>query len=281
MRHSSGAVQHEPAPPTAVRRRVPPRAPDEAQEQRRLEQELRHTLSHDGFVLHYQPSILLASGATVGGEALIRWPHRKRGLVAPGLFLPVAERGPLGSHIGGWVLRTACVQAASWPDGASLAVNISPRHLADGALLGHVADALEASLLDPERLELEFPEPALLGASVDVLLSLAALRDLGVGIAFDNFGAGYASLGVLREVPLTAVKLDRSLIRSLPERLEEAAIVRAVVDSGHAFGLTVAASGIETAAQRQFLALLGCDRAQGHLFSEALSTGEMRARLVG
>ena len=130
--HSDRAVSNAPGTKTrAGHSRSATAAMDESMERRRLEQELRHTLSQDGFVLHYQPQIALASGAIAGGEALLRWPHRKRGMVAPGLFLPIAERSALGSHIGGWVLRTACVEAATWPDSAVVAVNVSPRHLAE------------------------------------------------------------------------------------------------------------------------------------------------------
>jgi EAL domain-containing protein (putative c-di-GMP-specific phosphodiesterase class I) len=251
----------------------------DAMERRRLEQELRHTLSQDGFILHYQPRIVLATGAIAGGEALLRWPHRKRGMVAPGLFLPVAERSVLGSHIGGWVLRTACVEAAAWPDPAMVAVNVSLRHLTGGCLLEHVAEALQVSGLPAERLELEIPEPALLDAGLDVLFTLAALCDLGSGVAFDNFGAGYASLGVLRKLPLTAVNLDRALIRSVPADREDAAILRVLVETGHALGLKVAAAGIEAGPQRDFLRSLGCDEGQGHLFSHALPSEALRARL--
>jgi hypothetical protein len=160
-----------------------------------------------------------------------------------------------------------------------VAVNVSPRHLTGGALLEHVAEALQVSGLPAERLELEIPEPALLDADLDVLFTLAALRDLGIGIAFDNFGAGYASLGVLRKLPLTAVNLDRALIRSVPADREDAAIVRALVETGHALGLKVAAAGIEAGRQRDFLHSLGCDEGQGHLFSQALASEALRARL--
>lgn len=277
---SDSAIEDEPGARTrAGRYRTSSNAMGDAVERRRLEQELRHALSLDGFVLHYQPRIALASGAIGGGEALIRWPHRKRGVVAPGLFLPVAERSALGSHIGSWVLRTACLEAATWATTATVAVNVSPRHLGDRTLLEHVAAALQVSGLAAERLELEIPEPALLDMDLDVLLALAALRDLGIGIAFDNFGAGYASLGALRQLPLTAVKLDQTLIRSVPANREDAAVVEALVETGHALGLKVAAAGVEAEVQLGFLRELGCDEGQGHLFSQALTSEALRARL--
>ena len=248
-------------------------------EQRRLERELRLALAQHGFCLHYQPQIALPSGATTGGEALIRWPHRRRGMISPSLFLPVAERSALGTEIGRWVLRTACADAADWPEGAIVGANVSPRHLASGALLSDVAEALEQSGLAAERLDLDIPESALLGLDTDLLLTLAALRDAGVGIACDNFGASHGSVEVLRRLPLTALKLDRTLIRALPGDPDDAAIVRLLIQGGHALGLKLVACGLETAAQRAFLAEAGCDEAHGHLFSPPLTTAALAARL--
>jgi len=259
--------------------RLAPEPGDEAMERRRLEQDLRHTLSQDAFILHYQPRVALTSGATSGAEALIRWPHRKRGMVSPALFLPVAERSALGTRIGGWVLRAACEEAARWPPAATLSVNVSARHLLDGALLEQMAAALDASGLEPERLELEIAESVLIAIGDDPLLTLSAIRDLGVGIALDNFGTGSASLNVLTRLPLTSLKLDRCMTRPVPRDREAAAIVRAVLDSGHALGLGVVAEGIETEAQRAFLAGIGCDEGQGHLFSQALPPAQVRERL--
>jgi len=253
----------------------------EAAERRRLEQDLRRGLSEDGFELHYQPRVALGSGATVGAEALLRWPNRQRTGLSPARFLPLAERSSLGTNLGGWVLRRACVEAGSWPGAATVSVNISPRHLVDGAVLEHVGVALDASGLAPERLELELPEAVLLDAGVEVLLTLAALQDLGVGVALDNFGAGHASLGVPLRLPLTALKLDRSLIRALPYAAEDAAIVRALVDLAHALGLKVVATGLESGAQRSFLARIGCDEGQGHLVSAALPLDQFREHLLG
>ncbi|MBV9756720.1 MAG: EAL domain-containing protein [Alphaproteobacteria bacterium] len=251
----------------------------ESADERRLERELRLALAHNGFVLHYLPQVALASGATTGGEALLRWWHRRRGMIAPSLFLPVAERSGLGVEIGGWVLRTACVEAAGWPQPATLAVNVSPRHLASGALLTHVGEALESSGLPADRLELDIPESVLLEVGAELLLALAALRDVGVGVACDGFGAGHGSIEVLRRLPLTTIKLDRSLIRALPADPEDAAIVRALIQGGHAFGCKLVAGGIETLAQRQFLAEAGCDEAHGHLFGPPLAGRGFAARL--
>lgn len=273
MPGQSSDVVQDPATSGAATRK------GESAEERQLQRELRLALSENGLVLQYQPQIALASGALTGGEALIRWPHRRRGLIAPSLFLPVAERSSLAADIGGWVLHTACIEAAGWPEAATVAVNVSPRHLAGGALLGHVAEALESSGLAAERLELDIPELACLELGTELLLALAALRDLGVGVACDNFGAGHGSIEVLRRLPLSAVKLDRALIRGLPADPEDAAIVRALIQSGHALGCKLTACGVETAAQRAFLAEAGCDEAHGHLFSPPLAPKALAARL--
>jgi len=244
---------------------------------RRLASDLTRAVAEESFVLHYHPRVALADGTWTGAEALIRWPHRRRGLVPPKAFLSLAERTGQINPIGGWVLRTACAQACS-RDLASVSVNVSARQLADGVLLDQVAEAIEVSGLEPERLELELTESTLVDIGVETLLTLSAVRDLGVGIALDDFGTGFASLATLKRLPLTAMKLDGSLVRDLPGEREDAAIVRAVIATGHALGLTVVAEGIETEAQRAFLSASGCDEGQGFLFSQPLPAEEVSSR---
>jgi EAL domain-containing protein (putative c-di-GMP-specific phosphodiesterase class I) len=248
---------------------------DESGNERWLHRGLTAAVANGGFVLHYQPRISLADGRQVGAEALIRWPHRKRGYISPSTFIPVAERTGHIIRIGGWVLETACKEAARWDEGC-VSVNVSARQLADHALVGHVAHALECSGLEPELLELELTESMLLEVSRETLLTLSAIRDLGVGLALDDFGTGFASLAMLRRLPLTAMKLDRSLVRELPGSFEDAAIVRAIVQTGHALGLTVVGEGIETESQRSFLASTGCEEGQGALFSPAVPADMLR-----
>jgi EAL domain-containing protein (putative c-di-GMP-specific phosphodiesterase class I) len=263
---------------------VPSAAADEPRAEqahlRRLRRDLTAATEAEGFVLHYQPLVALRSGQVRGAEALIRWPHRKRGLMPPGAFIPVAEQAGLISDIGAWVLRAACAEAAGWQGGARVSVNVSARQLHDQALLQQVGQALEASGLDPERLEIELSEAVLGSDTLDMLLALAALRDLGVGIALDDFGAGLASLSMLKRLPLEQIKLDRSLIRALPDDPEDVAIVQAIVETAHALGLGVVAEGVETEAQRGLLAALGCDEAQGILFSPPLPREQIRRRLA-
>ena len=267
-------------PPRAGRARRSPEARAEAAEQRRMEHDLRHAVAQDALVLLYQPIRALRSETVTGAEALIRWPHRRRGLLSAAAFLPLAERSDLITEIGGWTLAHACREAANWPapaDGFApvVSVNIAARQLHNGALLAQVATALDASALPPERLQLELSEAMLLDVDSDMLLSLSAIADLGVGLALDYFGAGYASLAMLKRLPLTALKLDRALIRDLPDQPEDAAIARAVIDTGHAIGLVVVAEGIETERQRDYLAAIGCDEGQGHLFAQPLTPAQL------
>ena len=269
-----------PAPPrNRYRVEQPPRS--ETADRRKAEQELRNALAHDQLRLHYHPRYSLATGEAVGAEALIRWPHRKHGLLAPAAFLPTAERSTLINRIGGWVLRNACSEAAGWRDRGIVSVNIAARQLADGTLLDQVSEALDLSELEPERLELELTEAMLLNADVELMLMLSALRDLGVGLALDDFGTGHTSLSLLRRVPLSVVKLDRSLVRDLPHFREEAGLVSGIVEIAHAMDLTVVAEGIETDPQRDLLTEIGCDHGQGFLFCEPMPATALRERHGG
>jgi EAL domain-containing protein (putative c-di-GMP-specific phosphodiesterase class I) len=268
------------APAQQGRFRLTPNGRAEAAERRRLRRDLDAATRENGFVLHYQPRLSLATGLVIGAEALIRWPHRKRGLIQPNSFIPLAEESGQITGIGGWVLRTACAEAAAWPGQCIVSVNVSPRQLADHAVLHQVAEALEQSALPPDRLEIELTESLLVDVGMETLLTLSAIRDLGVGLALDDFGTGFASLAMLKRLPLTVMKLDRSLVRDLPRDREDAAIVRAIVQTGHALGLCVVAEGIETEPQRAFLSGTGCDQGQGYLFSHPLPLEQFAARLA-
>jgi EAL domain-containing protein (putative c-di-GMP-specific phosphodiesterase class I) len=267
-----------------LRRALDPRAG--LSTERRLERDLRSAVREGGLVLHYQPRLALASGAIVAAEALLRWPHPRLGLISPATFIPLAERTDLITEIGGIVLCGACREAVPWlaaaPGAAPpiVSVNVSARQIEAGALLGQIAAALDCSGLPPEQLELELTESTALETNLETTLTLAAIRDLGVGIALDDFGTGYASLATLKRLPLTAVKLDRSFVRALPEDRDDAAIVQALVATGHALGLTVVAEGIETEMQRAFLAGIGCDEGQGFLFSHPQPASAFATRLM-
>jgi EAL domain-containing protein (putative c-di-GMP-specific phosphodiesterase class I) len=266
-----------------LRRALDPRAG--LSTRRRLERDLRAAVVEGGLLLYYQPRLSLASGTIVAAEALLRWPHPRHGLISPATFIPIAERTDLVTEIGGFVLGTACAEAAHWQTLSpgivpTVSVNVSARQLADGALLEQLSTALDASGLSPEQLELELTESMMVETGVETLLTLSAIRDLGVGLALDDFGTGYASLSMLKRLPLTVMKLDRSLVRGLPEDREDAAIVQAVVATGHALGLTVVAEGIETDVQRAFLSGIGCDEGQGFLFSHPQPAAALATRLM-
>lgn len=249
-------------------------------ERRRLRRELSQAVERGAFVLHYQPRLSLRTGRQVAAEALLRWPNGPRGLISPATFLPIAAESGLTVPIGAWVLMTACTTAARWAGDSIVSVNVSAEQLSKNALPSQVAAALEASGLAPERLELELPEAMLAGLDSDGILSLSALRDIGVGLALDDFGAGLASLSMLRRLPLTSLKIDRSVVRNLPGDREDGAMTTATIQLAHMLGLTVTAEGIETEAQRSFLTAAGCDEGQGYLFSMPLPADRMQMRQV-
>lgn len=259
-----------------ARFRATPQPRAEAARLRRLRRDLAVAVEQQELVLHFQARLSLATGRRTDLEALLRWPHPRRGMLPAATFIPLAEQTGQIIAVGGWVLLAACREAMRWPEPWVVSVNVSARQIADRVLLGQVAAALDASGLNPERLELDLAESTLVGIDVDTLLTLSAIRDLGAGIGLDDFGAGIASLTMLKRLPLTTIKLDRSLVRDLPFDRDDAAIVRASIDTAHALGLTVVAEGIETEPQRAFLSGCGCDEGQGYLFGRPVAPEVLR-----
>jgi EAL domain-containing protein (putative c-di-GMP-specific phosphodiesterase class I) len=248
-------------------------------ERRRVTARLREALAENGLVLHFQPQVHLKSGIVRGAEALIRLHHRRRGLILPNHFMPIAERSDVINDIGAWMLHRACAEAANWPGRFAVALALSHRQLRSGKLTKHLIEALTRSKLPPERLEVELTEAMLIDDNDDTIFSLKALRGLGVRMALNNFGTGYASLSALKRLPLSTLKLDRSLVEYLGQDLSGTAIVHAAVEAGHALGCTVLAEGVETAEQARLLEEIGCDEGQGQYFSPPLTAQELRARL--
>ncbi len=242
---------------------------------RRLEVDLRSALAAGELELHYQPLIDLQSGMAAGFEALLRWSHRERGFVPPAEFIPVAEETGLIAGLGAFVLRQACLDAASWPDHLKVAVNLSPLQFRSGNLLQTVLEALNHSGLAPQRLELEITEALLLDRNELVLSTLHALRALGVRISMDDFGTGYSSLSYLRSFPFDKIKIDRSFIQGLGDNADSRAIVRAIITLGSSLGIIITAEGVESADELACLKAEGCDEAQGFLFSKALPQHEI------
>jgi diguanylate cyclase (GGDEF)-like protein/PAS domain S-box-containing protein len=250
------------------------------QSRRRLEIDMRTALQAGGFEVHYQPLVGLASGEFRAFEALIRWPHPERGMISPVEFIPVAEETGLISQLGLFVLRRACADAVRWPDGVSVAVNLSPIQFKNGLLLQTVHDALADAGLPPTRLELEITEALLLDKSELVSSTLHALRALGVRISMDDFGTGYSSLSYLRSFPFDKIKIDRSFVHDISANADSQAIVRAIVSLGESLGIKITAEGVETENDLAYLKAEGCTEGQGFLFSKALPQREILALLA-
>jgi diguanylate cyclase (GGDEF)-like protein/PAS domain S-box-containing protein len=244
-------------------------APMRAQAMARLEIEtgLRVALGTDQLVLHYQPVVDLASGATLALEALMRWRHPVRGSVSPGEFIPVAEESGLIVPLGRWALLEACAQAAALgAEGPPVSVNLSARQLAHPGIVEHVVEALDSTGLPAGRLWLELTETALFEEADAPLPVLHELKALGVLLVLDDFGTGYSSLAYLQRFPLDALKIDRAFVAEMTEDSRAAALVEAIATMARSLGLTVVPEGIETEAQRDALLALGCRYGQGFLF---------------
>src|SRR4051794_4724825 len=246
----------------------------------RWSRDLRQAVLERGFEVHYQPVVDLRRNEVTGCEALLRWRHPERGMVSPAEFIPVAEDTGLIVEIGDWVLRTACAEAATWPDQIRLAVNVSPVQLKSQTLALKVTSALAASGLRPNRLELEITEAVLIRDDEAALTILHQLRAIGVRIALDDFGTGYSSLGYLKRFPFDKIKIDRCFVSDITEADGSPAIVQAVVNIAAERSMTTTAEGVETEPQRELLRNLGCTEMQGYLFSAARPGAEIR-KLLG
>jgi diguanylate cyclase (GGDEF)-like protein len=245
------------------------------QARRLLEVDIRKALAADEFELYYQAQVNLARDAVSGFEALIRWHHPERGLVAPSEFIPLAEETGLIVPIGEWVIRTACNEAARWPRDIRIAVNLSPVQFRSRNLVPAVIGALADSGLAPSRLELEITESVLLENNEATLATLHHLRNLGVRISMDDFGTGYSSLSYLRSFPFDKIKIDRSFTRDIESTADSAAIVRAVASLGASLGITTTAEGVETERQLEIVRGEGCTEVQGYVYSEAIPASDV------
>jgi len=253
---------------------------DRAQVRSRLESDLRTALSEGHFQLHFQPLFDLSNNRIGSFEALLRWNHPARGMIAPADFVPVAEESGLIVEIGAWALREACAHAATWPDHIRVAVNVSSVQCRRPGLSEVVLQALTASHLTPSRLELEITEQIFVEGSDATLKLLHSLRAIGVRIAFDNFGTGYSSLSHLQRFPFDRIKIDRSFIHTLLTRPGATAIVRAITDLANALGMETTAEGVEESDQLAELRRHGCSSVQGYLFSRAIDARAVHALLA-
>jgi len=239
-----------------------------------LESNLHKALERDEFSLYYQPKIDVASGSTIGVEALIRWRHPDLGLVSPAEFIPMAEESGLIVPIGEWVLDSACAQLRAWQeDGLTpvpVAVNLSAKQFHQQNIAAIVMRALQDHGVDPRLLELEITESTAMRNAEATGTTLRNLKALGVRIAIDDFGTGYSSLSYLKRFPIDSLKIDRSFVTELPGNQDDATIAQAIITMAHALRLKVIAEGVETEAQLEFLTANGCDEIQGYYFSRPL-----------
>jgi diguanylate cyclase (GGDEF)-like protein/PAS domain S-box-containing protein len=244
------------------------------QERVALESDLRQALKQQDFLLYYQPQVN-AAGEVTGAEALVRWPHPARGMVSPGVFIPVAESTGLILPLGQQVLEMACRQLVQWQQQPqtrhlSLAVNVSAHQFRQDNFVAQVKEVVERTGIRPEFLKLELTETLLLDDSEAVIERMAALRQLGIRFALDDFGTGYSSLSYLKRLPLDQLKIDQSFVRDVLSDPNDAVIAKTVLALGQSLGLAVIAEGVETEAQRDFLLAHGCTNFQGYLFGRPM-----------
>ena len=243
-----------------------------------LENELRRALDGGELEVFYQPQVAMDSGRLLGAEALVRWRHPLKGLVAPADFIPVAEETGLIVALGEQVLRAACRQIADWQRRGlpplTVAVNLSPRQFRQADLVATIAGILAETGADPARLELEITEGAAMQNADEAVAALRRLRAMGVGLAIDDFGTGYSSLSYLKRFPIDKLKIDRSFVQGVPDDGDDTAIVQAIAAMAGSLKLKLLAEGVESEAQRAFLESLGCAEAQGWLFGRALPAAD-------
>jgi diguanylate cyclase (GGDEF)-like protein len=250
-----------------------------AQLRRQTEVHLRRAIERGEFELHFQPLFDLQANRICAFEALIRWNHPTRGRVSPAEFIPIAEETGLIVEIGAWAMREACRVAMTWPADIRVAVNVSTVQFNRAGLREVVLQALAASGLAPDRLEIEITESIFLDSSEGVMQILHGLKSLGVRIALDDFGTGYSSLSYLQSFPFDKIKIDRSFIQALADRQGAAAVIRAITDLAAALGMETTGEGVEESEQLEQLKTQGCTSVQGFLFSQPLSAGEIPALL--
>jgi diguanylate cyclase (GGDEF)-like protein/PAS domain S-box-containing protein len=241
-----------------------PEMDKQLREKRALQYDLKLALHTDQLELYYQPQADM-DGTISGFEALVRWHHPRQGMVPPSVFIPLAEESGLIMALGDWILRAACKEAASWPKPLRIAVNLSPVQFQHGELANCIHEALLATGLSPNRLEIEVTEGVLIGDFSRAMAILRRIKNMGVRIAMDDFGTGYSSLSYLQSFPFDKIKIDQVFIANLMNSPQSAAIVRAVIGLGQGLQLPVIAEGVETREQRDFLVKASCDGMQGYL----------------
>ncbi|MGP0094229.1 MAG: putative bifunctional diguanylate cyclase/phosphodiesterase [Xanthobacteraceae bacterium] len=253
----------------------------EARARRALQVGLRDALTNEEFELHYHPIVDVRTGEIASVEALVRWRHPQRGMIAPGEFIPLAEETGLISPIGEWVLRKACSDAVGWPSHIKVSVNLSPVQFRMTNPIEIVCGVLTDSGLSPGRLELEITESVLMHGNAENVATLHQLRSMGISIVLDDFGTGYSSLSYLRMFPFDKIKIDRSFVNELSKNTDCASIVSAVAGLGRSLQVATVAEGIETEDQLTLVRAAGCTYAQGFLFGRPCSAAELKFQRFG
>lgn len=250
----------------------------------RLGVELRTALAEAEFELWYQPQVSLNDQQLAGVEALLRWRHPVHGLLQPHAFIDVLEQSSVAESVGDWIIDEACSAAGEWTQGGlgkiRVSVNLFGAQLRSDRLFQVVTDALSRYAINPDQLELEITETTVLRNNIQSVRALRKLRALGVGVAFDDFGTGFASLSLLQKYPLTRLKIDRSFVAHIDRKTGDAAIVGAVTTMAKSLGLTVIAEGVETARQEKALLALGCDEAQGYRYGRPMPAPSITQRYL-
>jgi diguanylate cyclase (GGDEF)-like protein len=249
-----------------------------AQERMSFEHQLRRAVERDEFVLYYQPKVDVASSRITGAEALLRWKHPEHGIISPGKFIPIAEETGLVAEIGQWALRAACTEAKAWSKAGypvNVAVNVSGAQFKQRKVWLAVRAALERSGINPSQLVLELTESMLMEDADESIEMLIELKEMGIQLAVDDFGAGYSSLTYLSKFPVDELKIDQSFVKGLPEQRQSAAIIGAVVGLARELDLKVVAEGVELKSQLDYLRARGCHQYQGYLCSRPVPPAPM------
>ena len=253
---------------------------DGARARKQIEEDLRDALQHDQLQLHYQALVKASTRKAKGFEALMRWLHPERGWISPAQFIPIAEETSMIAEIGEWALKRACMDAAQWPDGMTVAVNVSAVQFADEDFPLIVERALHKSGLDPKRLELEITESVFMSDPYATKRMFAQLKALGVRLALDDFGTGYSSLGYLRDAPFDKIKIDQSFVRGATEQgNNNSAIITAIVSLAGALNMETVAEGVEAMDELELVTARGADTIQGYIFAKAMPQSDVLERL--
>jgi len=249
-----------------------------------LENDLRKAIEREEFILYYQPRMHIRTGKISGVEALIRWIHPEKGLILPDKFITLAEETNLITYIDEWVMKNACRQGALWQRSGHpslfLSVNISGTQFKHDTLLEIMAESLNESGINPDNLELEITESAIMENAGSTLAVLYKLKKMGINLSMDDFGTGYCSFSYLKSFPLDIIKIDRSFIADINKTEEDAVIVKAIIAMSHSLRLKVIAEGVETEEQLSLLREMGCDEMQGYLLSKPLPAEEIKSFLL-